>query len=207
VLVHIPGNTDPFEVPHRHYALVELTGGDGGGGLRAVLEQALAEAFEAGEVHDAVIAESGAQARRLWALRESVSEAQQKAGACLKHDLSVPVSRVAEFLARAGEAVARAVPEAIVVPFGHVGDGNVHFNLTQRPGSDGGALIARTEEVAELVHDIAVAMGGSFSAEHGIGVLKRAELQRYKSPAELDLMRRLKAALDPKGIMNPGKLL
>jgi FAD/FMN-containing dehydrogenase len=207
VLAHIPGAADPFAEPHRHYALVELASGDGDGTLRPALEAALGQESEAGGVIDAVIADSLDQARRLWALRESVSEAQQHAGPSIKHDVSVPVSRVPEFLERAGRAMADAMPEATVVAFGHLGDGNIHFNLSPRAETDPARFLARTEAVNRVVHDIAAAMGGSFSAEHGIGVLKRGELARYKSAVELDLMRRLKSALDPDGIMNPGKLL
>ena len=207
VFAHIPDSVDPFATPHRHYALVELAGGDADDGLRSALEAVLGRALEGGDVHDAVVADSGQQARRLWALRETISEAQLKAGPAIKHDVSVSVSRVPEFLERAGRAVAEAMPEAIVVAFGHIGDGNVHFNLSPRPNADPAAFLARSEAVSRIVHDIAAAMDGSFSAEHGIGVLKRDALRRYKSPVELDLMRRLKAALDPDRIMNPGKLL
>ena len=207
VLAHIPGAADPFAEPHWHYALVELASGDGDGTLRPALEAALGQESEAGGVIDAVIADSLDQARRLWALRETVSEAQQHAGPSIKHDVSVPVSRVPEFLERAGRAMAREMPEATVVAFGHLGDGNIHFNLSPRPQTDPARFLDRTEAVNRVVHDIAAAMGGSFSAEHGIGVLKRGELARYKSAVELDLMRRLKSALDPDGIMNPGKLL
>jgi FAD/FMN-containing dehydrogenase len=156
-------------------------------------------------VVDAVLAGSSAQAKALWKLRESVSESQKYEGASIKHDISVPVSRIPAFVAEALAAAARRIPGIRPVPFGHVGDGNLHFNFTQPVGADPEAYLARWEELNRVVHDIVIAHGGSISAEHGIGVLKREEGRRYKSAIELDLMRRIKQAIDPKGIMNPGK--
>jgi FAD/FMN-containing dehydrogenase len=134
-------------------------------------------------------------------------EAQKHIGAGIKHDVSVPVSSVATFIRGAGEAVARRIPGIRAIPFGHVGDGNIHFNLAQPVGGDGAAFLAAQHDVNRIVHDIAAALGGSISAEHGIGILKRDELPRYKPAIALDLMRRIKTALDPDGIMNPGKIL
>jgi FAD/FMN-containing dehydrogenase len=158
-------------------------------------------------VPDAAVAASQAQSRALWRLREALVEAQRFEGGSIKNDVSVPVSRIAVFLDRALAAVAAAVPGIRPVPFGHVGDGNLHLNLSQPVGMDRAAFLDRWEELTLLVGDIACGLGGSISAEHGIGRLKRTELARRKAPVELDLMRRLKAALDPAGIMNPGKIL
>ncbi|HEY5347986.1 MAG TPA: FAD-linked oxidase C-terminal domain-containing protein, partial [Rhizomicrobium sp.] len=156
---------------------------------------------------DAVIAASEAQAQALWRLRESISEAQKHEGASIKHDISVPIAAIPDFLTRATEAVTKAVPGARSVSFGHVGDGNLHFNFSAPRGGDSKAFLARWDEVQLIVHDIVRAFDGSISAEHGIGVMKVGELARYKSHEELDVMRALKSALDPKNILNPGKLV
>jgi FAD/FMN-containing dehydrogenase len=207
VFEHIPGTIDPFAERYDHYALAELASGREGGALRETVEAALAEAFEAGEVLNAVIAASGQQAAQLWRLRETIPESQKHAGGCIKHDISVPVSRVAEFLRRATAAAKEEIPGVRVVPFGHMGDGNIHFNLSQPRGEDRTTFLARTEAIEHVIHDIAVGLDGSFSAEHGVGMLKRGELQRYKSPVEIGMMRAIKRTLDPKGIMNRGKVL
>jgi FAD/FMN-containing dehydrogenase len=204
---HIPGATDPLAGRHPWYVLTEAGAGRPGPALRDALEQALAEAAEAGLVGDATFADSEARRRALWFLREAIVEAQRFEGGSIKHDIAVPVSRIADFIAQATWAVERALPGIRPVPFGHVGDGNVHFNLTQPAGADRAAYLARWEEFNRIVHDIALGMGGSISAEHGIGRVKRAELARVKSPVELALMRRIKAALDPETLMNPGVLL
>jgi D-lactate dehydrogenase (cytochrome) len=172
---------------------------------RATGEAVLAAAVERNLITDAVLAGSPAQARALWKLRESASEAQKHEGASIKHDISVPVSRIPAFLAEAMAAAERLIPGIRPVPFGHVGDGNLHFNFTQPVGMDKDAYLAEWEHLNRLVHDIVIAHGGSISAEHGIGVLKRDEARRTKSPVELALLGRIKQALDPKGIMNPGK--
>ena len=207
VFEHIPGTLDPFAERYDHYALAELASGREGGALRETVEAALAEAFESGEVLNAVIAASGQQAAQLWRLRETIPESQKHAGGCIKHDISVPVSRVAEFLQRATVAAEEEIPGVRVVPFGHMGDGNIHFNLSQPRGEDRTTFLARTEAIEHVIHDIAVGLDGSFSAEHGVGMLKRGELQRYKSPVEIGMMRAIKRTLDPKGIMNRGKVL
>jgi FAD/FMN-containing dehydrogenase len=196
---HVPGTTDPLGAPSPWYVLADLTT------PRPIAEQALAAALEGGLVTDAVLADAPAHAAALWRLRESLSEAQKPEGGSIKHDVSVPVSRIPAFLARALPIVEALVPGVRPVPFGHLGDGNLHFNLTQPVAASKEAFLARWAEVNEAVHDVVAALGGSISAEHGIGVAKREEIRRYKSPIEIALMRRIKEALDPKGIMNPGK--
>jgi D-lactate dehydrogenase (cytochrome) len=203
----VPGIADPFVEPHQWYALIELSSSRPDAGLREVLEGMLGEALEEGEVVDAVVAESLEQRKALWKIREGIPEAQKKAGGSIKHDVSVPVAQVPFFIERASRAVEAAMPGVRVVPFGHLGDGNIHFNLSQPVDADKQAFLDRWEEMNRIVHDIVVAMEGSISAEHGIGRLKKGELAHYKSPVELDLMRRIKQALDPQGIMNPGNIL
>jgi FAD/FMN-containing dehydrogenase len=206
-LRHLQGVADPFDARHAEYALVRLSSPRANDGLRDTLETLLAEALEAGAVEDAVIAASDAQAQALWRIREGIPEAQKPEGASIKNDVSVPVSRVSEFISTASQAVAAAVPGIRVVAFGHVGDGNIHFNLSQPVGADAKAFLGEWDRIEKLVADIATGLGGSFSAEHGIGELKRSSLTRYKSPVEIDLMRTLKRALDPRNIMNPGKVI
>jgi FAD/FMN-containing dehydrogenase len=199
VLRHVPGTSDPLAEAAPWYVLTDLTVD------REDAEAFLAAALDKGLVRDAVLAGSAAQAKGLWKLRESISESQKHEGASIKHDISVPVSRIPAFVREALAAAERLIPGIRPVPFGHVGDGNLHFNFTQPIGADGSQYLAKWEELNRVVHDIVVAHGGSISAEHGIGVLKREEGRRYKSQVELDLMRRIKQAIDPKGIMNPGK--
>ncbi len=196
---HMPGTADPLDAPSPWYVLADLTV------PRSTAEEVLAAALEAGLLTDAVLAASPAQARALWKLRESASEAQKHEGASIKHDISVPVSRIPAFLTEALAAAQRLIPGIRPVPFGHVGDGNLHFNFTQPAGMDAAAYLGQWEALNRVVHDIVLAHGGSISAEHGIGVLKRDEARRTKSPVELELLARIKRALDPKGIMNPGK--
>ena len=167
----------------------------------------LAHAAAAGLVGDAAVASSLQQSADLWRLRESASESQKGEGGSIKHDISVPVARIPEFLMKAADVVERVCPGARPVPFGHFGDGNVHYNVSQPPGMARDDFIALWDEMARAVHDVVVSFGGSISAEHGIGQLKREELVRVKSAVEIDLMRRIKDALDPKGILNPGKLV
>jgi FAD/FMN-containing dehydrogenase len=207
VLRHIPGATLPLAQPAAHYVLVELATPRQGAELRASLEELLAAAMEAGTVADAVIAESEAQRAALWKLREEHSEAQKLAGASVKNDVSVPVSKVPELIRRATEACERLVPRIRCVPFGHLGDGNIHFNLVQPEGADPDAFLARDHELMDAVNAVVRTLDGSFSAEHGIGKLKPYMMPEWRGGAELDLMRRIKAALDPKGLMNPGKML
>ena len=207
VLDHIPDTRDPLSQEWPEYLLIELSSGHDDGTLRETMETILTDAMERGEVLDATIAESRAQAKDFWKLRETIPEAQQIAGKGVKHDISIPVSQVPTFLERANKAVAEAVPGVKICSFGHIGDGNVHYNLNQPPEADGIAFMARQEELNPIVHDIATDLRGSISAEHGIGLLKRNELRHYKSPVAIDVMESIKRALDPKGIMNPGKIL
>ena len=205
VLRHIPNARDPLAGKPAWQVLVELSGARGE--LAAVLEQVLQQATEAGLVADAVVAASEAQSKALWALRESVADAQRIEGASIKHDIAMPVSRIAEFVARADAALLAAFPELRIVCFGHIGDGNLHYNQSRPDARSNGEFIAQTSAVNRLVHDLVHQLGGSISAEHGLGQLKREEARRYKSKTEMDLMRLVKQALDPRGLMNPGKLL
>ena len=168
--------------------------------------------MEAGLVLDAALAASAQQSRAMWRIRDSITEAQKSEGGSIKHDVSVPVSSVAEFIAEASSAVTKSIPGIRPVTFGHVGDGNIHFNLSQpasepHTGAPLAAYLARWGEVNRVVHDIVARMQGSISAEHGIGRRKIDELAHYKSPVEIALMRTLKRALDPHNIMNPGKVV
>ncbi len=167
----------------------------------------LEAALEAGEVTDAAIAESEAQRAALWKLREEHAEAQKREGASVKNDVSVPVSRVPELLERGSAAVAALIPGVRVVPFGHIGDGNIHFNFEQPEGMDPAAFLARDHEIMDAVNAVVGELGGSFSAEHGVGRLKPYMMPDWRGGAELDVMRRIKRALDPDGRMNPGKVL
>jgi FAD/FMN-containing dehydrogenase len=198
---------DPFSEPPPQYVLIELTSAQAPGPLRENFEAVLAAALEDGLVLDAAIAASEAQARALWHIREVVPEVQLSAGGSIKHDVSVPVSRVPEFIERADAAVLEAMPGVRPCAFGHVGDGNVHYNLSQPEHMDRDAFMGHWESMNRLVHDIVAELGGSISAEHGLGRLKREEIARYKSATELEMMRAIKRTLDPKGIMNPGKVV
>ena len=206
-LRHAPGVSDPLAAPTRWYALLETSSSQSESGLRPALEGFLAEAMTQGLVQDGVVASSGEQARALWRIREGMVEGQKYEGGSIKHDVSVPVSKVAEFIVRAIAAVEAKLPGIRPVAFGHVGDGNIHFNLSQPRGADTKVFMARRVEFNHLVHHLVTSYGGSISAEHGIGLLKRDALPHYKSPLELQLMRTLKRALDPQGLMNPGKVL
>jgi FAD/FMN-containing dehydrogenase len=201
VLLHIPQTSDPLRAPSSWYALVEATSA-AHFDLQSIVERALE-----GNVNDAVIASSETQRENLWRLRESLSEAQKKEGGSIKHDISVPVARVPEFLETATRAVLARIPDARPVPFGHIGDGNIHFNISVPEGGDTPLFLARWDEISHIVHDIVHEFGGSISAEHGIGVMKRNEIARYKSAAEIETMRALKRTLDPNNILNPGKVL
>ena len=207
VLQHIPGARDPLAGAPAWSVLVELSDPDVDAPLDAQLQAVLGEACAQGLAADAAVAASAAQAQALWALREDISEAQRIEGVSIKHDVSVPVSRLPEFLERAGAALAARWPDVRVVAFGHIGDGNLHYNLSKPAADDNAAFIARTAEVNRLVHDLVCELGGSISAEHGLGQLKREEVLRYKPALEMELMRRVKQAFDPAGLMNPGKVL
>lgn len=207
VLGHVPGARDPFAARYAHHLLVELASSDAGGALRPRLEQVLAAGLEAGEVLDGVVAESGTQRTALWSLRERVPEAERRAGGSLKHDVAVRLAKIPELVALAERELAAIAPCRLSV-FGHVGDGNLHFNLLPLPGQTLAEL--EPDKIVALtacVHDVAARLGGTFSAEHGVGLTKTGELARYESAEAVALMRTLKQALDPHGIMNPGKVL
>jgi FAD/FMN-containing dehydrogenase len=206
-LRHIPGVADPFGTGHPWYVLCELTSSRAEEPLVDIAERVLAAAIDDGLALDAVLAQNERQRTEFWRLRENIPEAQRLEGASLKHDISVPVGRLAEFVERGSQWVRTHLPDGRLVAYGHVGDGNLHFNVSQAPGADPEAFRARTGAVMRAIHDLVHEFGGSFSAEHGIGRLKVAELERYGSPVELDLMRAIKQAFDPNGILNPGKVL
>ena len=204
---HVPKSRDPFDVPHPWYVLAEATVAAGDVGLAARFESLLAAAAERQLLRDAAIAASESQREAFWRLRETIPEAQGREGASLKHDISVEPARLPGFVEAGRILLERLAPAARLVAYGHLGDGNLHYNLSEPAGGDGGALAARTEEIRRAVHDLVATHGGSFSAEHGIGQFKVGELERYEDPAALDLMRSIKRAIDPHGIMNPGKVL
>ncbi len=206
-LKHIDKVVDPLEAPHPWYVLVEATAGTEGHMLRNAIEDALGKAMDDGLVLDATLAESEAKRDALWFIREAIVQSQKYEGGSIKHDISVPVSRVADFIAQASSAVEAAMPGIRPVPFGHVGDGNIHFNLTQPIGADTAAYLDKWEAMNAIVHEVALELGGSISAEHGIGRFKREDMRLVKSPVELDMMMRIKAALDPERSMNPNALL
>lgn len=207
VIELIPGHSDPMAAAHPWYVLLEVTGQGAAGSLREPLETALSAALEEGIALDAVIADSGERRARLWALREDQGEVQRRAGTGIKHDISVPVSRIAEFIERADTALERAYPGIRHYAFGHVGDGNIHYNPLAPAHWAGEAFAAEREAVNRIVHDIVADLGGSISAEHGLGRLRIEEAEHYKSGVELEMMRAIKRSLDPRNIMNPGKML
>lgn len=207
VLRHISGTQFPMANPASHYVLVELAEYSSGSGIREKLEDVLGSAMENGLVQDAVLAGSPAERTALWRLREEQSEAQKREAASVKNDVSVPVSKTAEFLVRGRAACERQFPGVRVIPYGHMGDGNIHFNLLPAAGTTNAAFLKQTEAIMDAVNEIVRQFDGSFSAEHGIGRLKTYMMEEWRGGAELATMRRIKAALDPLGIMNPGKVL
>ena len=207
VLQHIPDTRDPLAEKAPWYVLVELADTLPDFDLETRLETALGAALEDGRVIDATLAQSGAQAAALWALREHISDAQKREGFSIKHDISLPVSAIARFIAQADAALQAAFPGVRIVTFGHVGDGNLHYNLSQPVSADNAAFIAQTPAANRIVHDLVAALEGSISAEHGLGQLKRDEILLYKSDTEMALMRAIKSAIDPHSQMNPGKVL
>src|SRR5688572_2517862 len=204
---HIPGVTDPLPGPSEWYVLCELASPRAAEPLEAILEASLEKALADGLILDAAVAQNEREREAFWRLRESIPEAQRRDGASLKHDISVPVSQVPRFIEVAGSWIRQHVPQGMLIAYGHLGDGNLHFNINQRPGSQVAQLQAVEPKVKRAIHDFVRDFGGSFSAEHGIGQLKVFELERYADPVELDLMKRVKRAFDPNGIMNPGKVV
>jgi FAD/FMN-containing dehydrogenase len=208
LVVHqIPGSRNPFDQAYPWYGLVEVSDSAADVPLETMLQNALEDAAEAELVRDAVLASNETQRAALWALRENIPEAQKLAGIAVKHDVSVPVSRVPDLIGRAGEALHRRFPDIHIAPFGHVGDGNIHYNCSVPRDREGHAIDDAVFEMNHIVYEVVHELGGSISAEHGLGVLKRDEIRNYKDEVEMDLMRTLKHALDPNGIMNPGKVL
>ena len=206
-VAHIPAVANPLDQGTSWYVLAELTSPNPRQGLSDDMSDALQAAVAAGMAVDAAIATSLSQSQAMWKLRESIPEAQRHHGASLKHDVSVPVSRIPELIERGTELARRLAPEGDVVSYGHAGDGNLHSNVSQRPDAPGPAFLARAKPLETAMFDLVDGLGGSISAEHGIGRLKAAELARRADPAELSVMHAVKRALDPKGIMNPGKVL
>ncbi|HQO29536.1 MAG TPA: FAD-binding oxidoreductase [Accumulibacter sp.] len=202
---HLPGPHPALSDSDWHL-LIELSAGSGiAGELRQALTDFLSAALADGHVADAVLAQSQQQARRLWALRENIGPAEKQAGSSIKHDISLPISHVAEFVERAGQALQARFPACGIIAFGHVGDGNLHYNV--RPTNDHDSGQSAQALINQLVYDLVAELGGSFSAEHGIGQLRREELQHYKPAIEIRLMREIKNLLDPQGLMNPGKVV
>ncbi|MCP1199561.1 FAD-binding oxidoreductase [Notoacmeibacter sp. MSK16QG-6] len=201
------GGSDPFGDIHPCYCLIELSSINPDDELRSRLEATLTEAFETGAVLDAVIGASETQNEALWQLRERIAESQKFEGASIKHDVSLPVSKLAEFIEEAVAACLDHVPNVRPCYFGHFGDGNLHFNFTRPKDMSDADFLAEYASVNRIVHDIVNRMSGSISAEHGIGRTKREDLHRYKDPVAIEVMRQIKSALDPKGLMNPGKVL
>jgi D-lactate dehydrogenase (cytochrome) len=206
VLRYGTGCRDPLSTPHPWYVLIELSS-QLRSGLRTVLEEILAEGHARGLLADAVIADSLEQAKMFWRIRELFGEVQRHVGGSIKHDVSVPVAAVPAFIAEANAAVTKLIPGSRPLPFGHLGDGNIHYNVNQPEGADKAAFVARWDDVNAVVFEVVAKYNGSISAEHGIGVMKRDLLPKVKDPVAFELMRTLKRTLDPKGILNPGKVL
>jgi FAD/FMN-containing dehydrogenase len=204
---HIPGVRDPLSRPHAWYVLIDISTSDSSEAADAMMQAVLEDGLKAGIVEDAVIATSDAQRQAIWHMREGMSEAQRPEGGSIKHDVSVPVSSIPEFMAAAEKAVLQVIPDARICAFGHMGDGNIHYNISQPIGADKAEFIGRWREINAVVHKLVLSCGGSISAEHGIGQLKRDELAHIRDGIEIDLMRRIKSAFDPAGVMNPGKVL
>ena len=206
-LRHLAGARDPLNEKWPWYVLLEVSSGDSQETARRRVEALLYEAMEAGEAGDVFLAQSQAQGEALWRLRTAMSEVQKHEGGSIKHDVSVPVAAIPEFLEQAGKQIEELVPGARPVPFGQLGDGNLHYNVSQPEGADKEAFLARWEEVSAAIHDLVAGHNGSISAEHGIGRMKRDLLPGVKSVVEMEMMRALKRTFDPRGILNPGKLL
>jgi FAD/FMN-containing dehydrogenase len=207
VLKHFKDVAAPFARRFPYYVVMELSDTRVGEGVLRMAEDTLSAALEGEKILDAAIAQSDSQAKALWKLRELISEAQALEGPNIKHDVSIPISQIPGFIRQTDAELLRARPGVRTVTFGHVGDGNVHYNVSGPEGVAPEVFIKETAGINRLVHDSVARFSGSISAEHGLGQLKREEIRRYKSPLELELMRRIKSALDPHGIMNPGKVL
>ncbi|MGI4778144.1 MAG: FAD-binding oxidoreductase [Janthinobacterium lividum] len=207
VLDQVSDTRPPLAQPAPFNALIELGDNGAESGPAALLEAALAEAMDAGLANDVVLSASEAQTLALWKLREGISQAQVRAGKAVKHDIALPISSLASFVAQAGLEVQACLPGARIVNFGHLGDGNLHYNVLLPADTDRDTLEHRTHDLNGVVHALVTRYGGSISAEHGVGQLRRDELRIYKSPLEIELMLRIKQAMDPNQIMNPGKLL
>jgi FAD/FMN-containing dehydrogenase len=204
-LRHGRGVRDPLPSKHPWYVLLQLSSQSAG--LRAVMEDVLAAAAERGLIEDATIAESLDQAKAFWHIREILPEVQKPEGGSVKHDVSVPIALVPEFLEQADAAIEKLIPGVRPVPFGHVGDGNIHYNVSQPVGADKAEYLKRWDDMNDVIYKIVLKYGGSVSAEHGVGIVKRDYLPRIKDPVAYELMKTLKRTLDPKGILNPGKVL
>ncbi len=207
VLQHVPGIVMPLATPSPYYVLLELATSRPNAGLRASLESILGDAMEAGEVTDATFAESDAQRGALWKLREEHAEGLKREGGSVKNDVSVPVSCVPQLIEEGIKAAQAVIPGLRPVPFGHMGDGNIHFNFIAPKGTDPKAMLAREYEVMDAVNAVVKKLDGSFSAEHGIGQFKLPMMEPWRGGTELDTMRKIKAALDPQGTLNPGKMI
>jgi FAD/FMN-containing dehydrogenase len=207
VLAHVPGTRSPLQGRHQWHVLTEATSPTGGPDPARLLKDGLASSFEQGLAEDAAIAVNEAQAEAFWRIRDTISEAERKEGQGAKHDVSIAVEMMPSFIVSAASKVEERFPGVRVVAFGHLGDGNVHFNVTSPPGADARWLQTEGREVTSFVHDLVVAAGGSISAEHGIGQMRLSEFARLGGRTRLSAMRAIKQALDPKGIMNPGKLV
>jgi FAD/FMN-containing dehydrogenase len=207
VLRHGANARDPLSEPHASYALIELTSPQADAPLEALLLDVFEAALEEGRINDATIAANESQSLDLWHLREGLAEYQKNEGASIKHDVSVPISRVADFLIETSADCEREMPGIRVCAFGHIGDGNIHFNLQQPVGAEPQAFLAEWHRFNRIVHDAVAARGGSIAAEHGVGLFKRDELPRYKDPVALALMARIKRAIDPENRLNPGKVI
>jgi FAD/FMN-containing dehydrogenase len=207
VVRHLPGARDPLPAAHPWYLLIEVSSPRSEADADATVDAIFAVASEVGLAADGVRALSVEQSRAFWRLRHALSEVQKQEGASIKHDVAVPVAAIPEFIARASEAVVKAVPGARPFPFGHLGDGNIHFNVSQPVGGEAALFLAGAADVSAAVYDVVQSLHGTISAEHGIGRAKRELLAKVRSPLELDLMRQIKQVLDPNGILNPGKLL
>jgi FAD/FMN-containing dehydrogenase len=201
-LRNIPGTRDPLAAPHSWYVLAEFASGEPGS-AEGAMARFLEAGLEAGLIGDAVVAQSDSQARALWEIRENQSPAQKPEGATWKHDVAVPVSQVPAFLAETNQAMEAFAPRARIAAFGHVGDGNIHYDVLRPNGGSDAEHVARRDAGSRIVHDIVARLGGSISAEHGLGSMKTAEGARYKSDVELAAQRAIRLALDPKRILNP----